>query len=103
MFARRSNPAIDKPILRKNLSYCEEQVRYFMADWVDPFDPKKGIVALEMLASGKRLETVECESLDGSSYFNLKRVPTAPEWKNPTLPRLNYIPQAEAFGELLTA
>lgn len=63
VFARRSNPAIDKPILRKNLSYGEEQVRFGVAEWVDPLDPSKGIVALEMLLSGRSFVRVETVSI----------------------------------------
>lgn len=81
------------------MKYCEAEVACGNCAWVDPLDHKKGIIALEMLPSGKRLETLECESID-ASYFNLKRVPTSPEWKNPTLPRLNYILQ---FAELMSA
>lgn len=49
VFARRSNPAVDRPILRKSLSYGETQVADLLADWVDVNDKRKGIVAREYL------------------------------------------------------
>lgn len=88
MFARQADPCADKPVLRKKMAYLEEQVNCGRADWIDSADPRKGIIARELLPIFERpVETVGCESLDGSSYFNLKRVPTSPEWKNPTIPR----------------
>ena len=63
MFARRTNPAIDKPILRKNIGYGEEQVRSGLADWVSSGDHSKGIIAREMLRSGKCFLPVETVSV----------------------------------------
>jgi len=62
VFARRANPRFDKPILRKNISYGEQQVLSGLAEWVDYFDHSQGIIALEMLPSGKVLETISIES-----------------------------------------
>ena len=64
VFARRSNPAVDRPILRKSKSYVEEQVGRGVAEWVDETNPKRGIICCEMLASGKVLETVSAENTD---------------------------------------
>lgn len=63
VFARRTNPAIDKPILRKNIGYGEEQVRSGLADWVSSGDHSKGIIAREMLRSGKCFLPVETVSV----------------------------------------
>lgn len=49
MFARGSNAAIDRPIVRKSFVYCERQVSDLLADWVDSADPVKGIIAREFL------------------------------------------------------
>jgi hypothetical protein len=49
VFARRSNPAVDPPIVRKSLSYLQAQVCDGLADWVDSADPTKGIIAREIL------------------------------------------------------
>lgn len=59
VFARRANPAIDRPILHKSAAYCEDAVNTRFADWVDPQDHSKGIIAREMLPSGKIAVTVE--------------------------------------------
>lgn len=69
VFARRRNPSIDKPILRKSLTYGEEQVRSGLAVWVDPADHSKGIVACEMLPSGKTLQFVETISVSEKSLL----------------------------------
>ena len=63
VFARRSNPAISRPILRKSLAYAEEQVRFGSADWVDSLDHAKGIIAREMLPSGKMFVPAETVSV----------------------------------------
>lgn len=55
VFARRSNPSIDPPIVRKTLDYLEKQVLDLLADWVDPTNKRKGIIAREYLPSGKTL------------------------------------------------
>ena len=49
VFARRSNPAIDRPIIRKSVSYAEAQVSDRLADWVDVNDKRRGIIAREYL------------------------------------------------------
>ena len=55
VYSRRSNPSIDKPIIRKHMKYLEAQVSDFLADWVDPSDKRKGIIAREFLRSGRAL------------------------------------------------
>jgi hypothetical protein len=54
VFSRRSNPSVDPPIVRKHMRYLELQVAEFLADWVDPSDKRKGIIAREFLRSGAR-------------------------------------------------
>ena len=54
VFARRTNPSIDKPILRKKMKYLEDQVASGVADWVDSREPRRGIIAREMLHFGDR-------------------------------------------------
>lgn len=49
MFARRSNPSIDPPIVRKSFAYVLQQIQDGLADWVDPSDAKQGIIARELL------------------------------------------------------
>jgi hypothetical protein len=49
VFSRRSNPSIDPPILRKSRSYVDEQVAAGRAVWVDPADPRKGIICRDLL------------------------------------------------------
>ena len=54
VFSRRSNPAVDRPIVRKSRSYVEDQIARKRAVWVDPSDARKGIVCCEMLFFGNR-------------------------------------------------
>jgi hypothetical protein len=79
VFARRANPSVDAPILRKSKTYIEQQVAEGRADYVDPADPRKGIVCRELLHFGHR--------------------PLAPEPQTSTyspveLPGLRYMPPA---------
>lgn len=106
VFARRSNPAIDKPILRKNLSYAEEQVDSGLAEWVDPLDRSRGVIAREMLYFGEKalpLQTVSVSdkfpSLTGGEIPGLKFV--APRTaKNDTIRRMCKLPRfREIFGD----
>src|SRR5437899_2272806 len=66
VFARRADPRVDRPIVRKNLNYLETQVHEGLADWVDPCDPACGIIAREYLPSGKAQapDPVAVESLN---------------------------------------
>lgn len=79
VFARRANPSVDRPIVRKNLAYAETQVGEGLADWVDPCDPSKGIVAREYLPSGKVL-------VPDSADFQALTLPRA------ELPGVKYVP-----------
>jgi hypothetical protein len=91
VFARRANPAIDPPILRKSRFYAEQQVAEGRADWIDYNDPRKGIMCRELLHFGTR-ETPK-EGTTGNLDFDwaelpgIKFVPPKME-QNPTLPRL---------------
>ena len=88
VFSRGANPRIDRPILRKSLSYATEQVENLLADWVDPGDPGQGIIAREFLPSSKHLvETADVASVDWAEIPGIKYVPAKME-KNSTLARL---------------
>jgi hypothetical protein len=63
VFARGSNPAIDRRIQKKSLSYATGEVEAGRADWVDPADPAKGIICREFLYSGQRLIAAAPEAL----------------------------------------
>jgi hypothetical protein len=54
VFARRSNPAFDQPIVRKSKSYVTDQVEHGVAEWIDALDRSKGIICREMLYFGPR-------------------------------------------------
>ncbi len=45
------------------MNYLEEQVRTGVADWVDPADPRQGIIAREMLHFGEKALPVETISV----------------------------------------
>jgi len=81
VFARRANPSLDRPLVRKNLIYAETQVAEGLADWVDPCDPSKGIIAREYLPSGKALvpdpAAVESLTLPRVELPGVKYVPPA--------------------------
>jgi hypothetical protein len=63
VFARGSNPAIDRHIQRKSVSYCEEEVQALRADWVDPDDHCKGIICREFLYFGEKLTPAQPEQV----------------------------------------
>jgi hypothetical protein len=44
LFAKHSNPAVDRPLLRKNIHYVEWEVSAGNADWVDVDDHARGAV-----------------------------------------------------------
>lgn len=81
VFARGSNPAIDRPNQRKSLTYGQVEVDAGRADWIDPTDPSKGIVCRAFLYSGETLKPVEPEKL-----FKLcrKALPSAEVGPGPT-------------------
>lgn len=97
VFARRADPRLDAPILHKKLKYVTEEVKSGRADWVDPSEPRKGIVCREMLYFGPRqvqVETVEVACLSDKA-MGLKVIPAKME-KNPTLPRVQFEPLLNA-------
>lgn len=59
VYPRGANPRVDRPILRKSFTYCEDQVARGNADWVDTQDPLKGIVCRELLERGPLSELAE--------------------------------------------
>lgn len=88
VFARGANPRVDRPILKKSTFYGAEQVQNLLADWVDPSDHSRGIIAREFLPSAKRVETVEVSAVNWAELPGIRYVPPPME-ENPTLPRLN--------------
>lgn len=54
VFARRANPSVDRPILRKSESYARDQVLSGRAHWIDPDEPRQGIICHEILYFGER-------------------------------------------------
>jgi hypothetical protein len=93
VFARGSNPAIDRPIVRKSVFYAFEQVENFLADWIDPDDHRKGIIAREFLPSAKQY-AVEPEDISTLQHVPGIRYLPAKMAKNPTLARLQFDSQA---------
>lgn len=76
VFSRGSNPAIDRPLQRKSLSYATGEVEAGRADWVDPADPAKGILCRAFLYSGQQLIVAAPESL--SKLARPRRCPIPP-------------------------
>lgn len=54
VFARRANPAVDRPIQRKSKFYADGEVAAGRADYIDPANPVKGIICRELLYFGER-------------------------------------------------
>ena|ERR1700733_2632942 len=55
VFARGSNPLVDRAIQRKSLSFCNDEVEARRADWINPNAPEKGIICREFLYFGEKL------------------------------------------------
>lgn len=70
MFARGSNPAVDRPNQRKSLSYGTEEVLAGRADWIDPNDHSKGIVCRAFLYSAEYLKPAAPEQITQLSRRN---------------------------------
>lgn len=90
VFARRTNPSIDRPILRKNIGYAKAEVAAFRADWVNPEDLSKGILCREMIRSERKLQPdpePETGQWIGAEIPGLRFVPPARE-RNPLISRL---------------
>ena len=63
VFSRGSNPAIDRPNVRKSERYGEEEVLACRADWIDPHDHAKGILCRAFLYSGEILKPAQPEQI----------------------------------------
>lgn len=63
VFARGSNPAVDRPNQRKSVAYASAEVEAGRADWVDPTDPAKGILCRAFLYSGELLKPAQPDQL----------------------------------------
>lgn len=85
VFARRANPRVDPPIVRKSKTYVEEQVLLGLADWVDVNDRRKGVVCREMLYFGERPIKVEPADLTKLPPLEVPGVffqpPQSDQWK----------------------
>ncbi len=93
VFARHANPRVDTPILRKSITYIQEQIDKGRAHWVDVGNPRKGIVCREMLNFGGRpKDEPESESTHIFAELPGKKVIPAKMQQNPTLPRLHIDP-----------
>lgn len=92
VYPRGANPHTARRMIKKSLSYAQQQVVDRRADWVDVDDPKKGIVPREFLASSKVYAATpeQIEQLTGSPPpdVGLKFIPPPME-KNQTLPRIS--------------
>jgi hypothetical protein len=80
LYARGANPCVDHRIAKKSLFYAETQVAEGLADWVDPCDPSRGIIAREYLPSGKKAQApdpvaVESLTLPRAELPGVKYVP----------------------------
>jgi hypothetical protein len=68
VFARGSNPAIDRPNQRKSLNYCRAEVEAGRADWVEGTDPTMGILCRAFLYSGEKLKPAQFEQMRRLSF-----------------------------------
>jgi hypothetical protein len=69
VFARGANPRVDRFILKKNFNYCSDQVDLGRADWVDPHDARKGIIAREVLFFGERTVPQKSDEASFNPFF----------------------------------
>lgn len=63
VFARGSNPAIDRPNQRKSESYGREEVEAGRADWVNPDDHAQGILCRAFFYQGQTLTPAQPEQV----------------------------------------
>ena len=70
VFARGSNPAIDRPIQRKSKHFVTGEVDAGRADWIDPSRPELGILCREFLYFGEKLVPAKPEDIS-----KLRRLP----------------------------
>jgi hypothetical protein len=71
VFARGSNPRVDRPNQRKNVKYGEEEVRAGRADWINPQDHSQGILCRAFLYSGQTLKPADREQVSQLSRRSL--------------------------------
>lgn len=70
VFARGSNPAIDRPNQRKSESYGIAEVEAGRADWVDFNDHTRGILCRAFLYSGETLKPAQPDQVTRLSLRN---------------------------------
>lgn len=70
VFARGSNPAVDRPNQRKSESYGAAEVEACRADWVDPNDHSRGILCRAFLYSGETLKPASPHQLSRLTLRN---------------------------------
>ena len=75
VFPRGSNPRVDRPILRKNRTYVEEQINLGLADWVNLADPRQGIIARELLRFGPKAQPDPVYTFSPAELPGLRFVP----------------------------
>lgn len=68
VFARGSNPAIDRPNQRKSESYGIAEVEAGRADWVDCNDHTRGILCRAFLYSGETLKPARPDQVRSLSF-----------------------------------
>lgn len=99
VYPRGSDPRIARRILSKSLDYAARQVADRLADWVDPNDPSKGIVALEFLPSGKVFAASDLTELKTRFVANCRFLqPDRPtHYENDLIAALRIHPKAVAL------
>jgi len=110
VFARGSNPAIDRPNQRKSESYGSQEVLAGRADWIDPDDHAQGILCRAFLYSGQTLQPAVADDLARLARRSRNSLPPlevdGSQFDDPekTLPkresRLCLLVRAEAYARL---
>lgn len=70
VFARGSNPAVDRHIQRKSESFCAIEVNAGRADWVNPDDHSRGIICRDFLYFGEKVSPAQPEQLSKLTLRN---------------------------------
>ncbi len=96
MYPRGANPRTARRILRKTYYYAAKEVAEYRADWVNPDDPREGIVPREYLPSEKIYAALPDENerlseLGPPPEAGLKFIPPPME-KNPLIARVQSEP-----------
>lgn len=100
VFARRANPCVDRPILRKSESYANEQIQWGRATWVDPEDPRKGIICREVLYFGERLTPPAADTGNSNSFVVGVKFQPPKSAIFSTIPRTHYLLRnREIYGD----